>query len=58
MAADYLELEGTTDDLLLEAVDKLLLESSTVGGEIPTGVLTLAGQGISLGFTINMPDEL
>jgi len=57
MAADHLDLEGGTDDLLLETGDKLLLESSTDGG-IDTGVLSLAGKSVSLGFAILMPDEL
>lgn len=32
MAAEYLDLEVGIDDLLLEDVDKLLLESSTEAG--------------------------
>ena len=55
MAAEYLDLEGGTDDLLLETGDKLLLESSTDGGR--TALNTRAfplGVNVGMGWRMTL----
>jgi hypothetical protein len=52
VAAEYLDLEGGTDDLLLETGDKLLLESSTAAAAVL--LLRLLAEGLFVGDETGM----